>query len=166
MDAGHPSPLRSASLSAAPVLVGREDALSADALRVDGASESAEEEIPRAVDPALSDSSSECSVAASVLDGADAFSVCAASSAAVPDAALRSAPGGLPPRLRLGSGLDDSLFGAPPSRSPRAKRARGPASPASPAATSVASASPGQVRLPDGSFEHVNPVTGRVLRMS
>ena len=155
VDAGHPSPLPGAAPSAAPVLAGREDPLS-DA-RPDGASESAEEEIPRAADPALSDSSSECSVAAAVLDGADVFSVCAASSAAVPDAALRSAPGALPPRLRLGSGLDD--LRAPPSRSPRAKRARGPASPASPAAPSVASASPGQVRLPDGSFERVNPVT-------
>ena len=177
VDVGHPSPLRGASLSATPVLVGREDSPpAADALRVDAALESAEEEVPRAVDPALSDSSSECSRPVSAEHGVDACSLRPAASpgaaAAVPDASpcFRSGGSALPPRLRLGAGLpsDDAVFGAPPSRSPRAKRARGPASQASPPATSAASPTHREIELPDGGlvYEHVHPVTCRVTRTS
>ena len=133
--------------------------------RVDVALESAEEEVPRAVDPVLSDSSSECSVPASASDAADGCSARPAASpvaaAAVSDSAPRSAA--LPPRLRLGSGTDDALLGAPSSVSPLAKRARGAS-----AHASAPSNLPREIRLADGgvAYESVNPVTGRVLRTS
>ena len=152
------------------VLSGREESppVACD-LPVDVALESAEEEVPRAVDPVLSDSSSECSAPLSGQDAADACSVRSGASPGAATAVSDSAPGlrsaALPPRLRLGSGMpaDDTLFGAPSSGSPQAKRSRG--------SSSQASETPRihrEIRLAHGgvAYECVDRVTGRVLRTS